>query len=171
MIWFIIGFIVAVIIIIHGCCDEWYGFWTKIGCSVMSLLLCLSIGAFGVVLTSRIIGVCVDIEYNDMVSDKKIVALKDNQGISGSFYIMGGYVDEDLYYYYAVETELGYKTEKIKADNVYIKYTDGETHIEEYAGDFANKNLYLWGVPMCDHRYIVYCPEGTITNEFNVDLE
>lgn len=170
MIWFIIGFIVAVIIIIYGCCTEWYGFWTKIGCSVMSLLLCLLIGAFGCIITSRIIGVCTDIEYNNMVSDKKIIALKDNQGINGSFYIMGGYVDEDLYYYYAVETELGYKTEKIKADNVYIKYTDSEAHIEEYTGDFANKNLYLWGVPIYDNRYIVYCPEGTITNEFDVDL-
>ena len=84
---------------------------------------------------------------------------------------MGGYVDEDLYYYYAIETEFGYKIEKIKADNVYIQYTDGETHIEKYEGDFVHKSKYIWGFPMCDDRYIIYCPEGTITHEFNIDLE
>jgi hypothetical protein len=106
-----------------------------------------------------------------MVSDTKIIALKDNQNVSGSFYIMGGYVDEDLYYYYATETEFGYKTEKVKADNAYIKYTDGETHIEKYVGEFANDSANFWGFPMCDNRYIIYCPDGTVTNEFIVDLE
>lgn len=34
----------------------------------------------------------IELEYK-VVSDKKIVALKDNQNISGSFYITGGRVD------------------------------------------------------------------------------
>lgn len=84
---------------------------------------------------------------------------------------MGGYVNEDLYYYYAIETEFGYKTEKLKAENVYIKYTDGEPHIERCEGDFVNEKLYFWGFPTCDERYVIYCPEGTVTNEFDVDLE
>lgn len=84
---------------------------------------------------------------------------------------MGGYVDEDLYYYYATETEFGYKTEKVKANNAYIKYADGETHIERYVGEFANEKNNLWGFPICDDRYIIYCPDGTVTNEFIVDLE
>lgn len=42
-----------------------------------------------------------------VVSDTKIVALKDNQNISGNYYLLSGYVDEDLYYYYATETEFG----------------------------------------------------------------
>ena len=81
------------------------------------------------------------------------------------------YVNDDLYYYYATETEFGYKTEKVSADNAYIKYTDGETHIEKYAGEFVNDIPYLFGYPICEDRYIIYCPDGTVTNEFNVDLE
>jgi hypothetical protein len=122
------------------------------------------------VISSEIVTSCAEINYN-IVSDTKIIALKDNQNVSGNFYITGGYVNENLYYYYATETELGYKIGKIKADNAYIKYTDGETHIERHRGEFANDNAYLWGYPACNDRYIIYCPDGTVTNEFNVDLE
>lgn len=111
-----------------------------------------------------------EVDYK-VISDTKIIALKDNQNVSGGFYILGGYVDEDLYYYYAEETEFGYKTEKIDASDAYIKYTDDEAHIEKLRGEFANDIAYLFGIPMCDHRYIIYCPEGTVINEFNVDLE
>ena len=170
MIWFIIGLIIAVIIIVGVCCDEWNDFGDKIAYSVIILLTSFIISLLVWLFASIVISCSAEIEYG-MVSDTKIIALKDNQNISGSFYVMGGYVDEDLYYYYATETEFGYKTEKIKADNAYIKYTDGETHIEKYEGEFANNNAYFFGGCICDDRYIIYCPEGTVTNEFNVDLE
>lgn len=170
MIWFIIGFIVAAIIIVCICRDDWNDLGEKIGLSVLTLLTSFLISLIVLLCASLIISCTAEIEY-DKVSDTKIVALKDNQNVSGSFYIMGGYVDEDLYYYYATETEFGYKTEKISANNAYIKYTDGETHIERYDGKFANEITNLWAVPMCNNRYVIYCPEGTVTNEFNVDLE
>lgn len=171
MIWFIIGFVVAIFIIIGIWYDDYCGDWgDNIGCSVLTLLTSFLISLIVYFGASVITTCCVEIEY-DVVSDTKIIALKDNQNISGSFYIMGGYIDEDLYYYYATETEFGYKTEKIKADNVYIKYTDGEAHIEKYDAKFANDGSYLWGACISDNRYIIYCPEGTITNEFNIDLE
>ena len=62
--------------------------------------------------------------------------LKDNQNISGSFYITGGRVDEKLYYYYFIETESGIRQEKIDADKVYIKYTNDDPHIERYESFF-----------------------------------
>ena len=171
MIWLIIGFIVAIAIIIFGCVsDEWYTIGDKIGASILVLLASFVCSIAVLVLASAIVSSVAEIEYN-VVSDTKIIALKDNQNISGSFYIMGGYVDEDLYYYYATETEFGYKTEKIKADNTYIKYTDGEAHIEKYNAEFANDAMEFWGGCTCDDRYIIYCPEGTVTNEFDVDLE
>ena len=170
MIWFIIGFVVWVAITIYFICDSWYDIGEKICNSMLVFFLSFLTSLIVWLGASAITSCYAEIEYN-MVSDTKIIALKDNQNVSGSFYIMGGYVDENLYYYYATETEFGYKTEKIAADNAYIKYTDGETHIERYQGEFANTISYLFGVPMCNDRYIIYCPEGTVTNEFNVDLE
>ena len=43
-----------------------------------------------------------------------------NQNINGRSYIGGGRVDEDLYYYYAMETEFGYKIEKINGEIIEI---------------------------------------------------
>ena len=171
MIWFIVGFIVAVIIIICILRDDFYDFSEKLTLSTITLF-CSGIASFVLIgIASILASSCAEIEYS-VVSDTKIIALKDNQNANGSFYIGSGYVDEDLYYYYAIETEFGYKTEKIRADNVYIKYTDGEAHIEKHEGAFANESLSFWiGACICDDRYIIYCPEGTITNEFDVDLE
>ena len=170
MIWFIIGFIVSVLIIINIFRDDWNDWFEKIFGSILVLFLLLLISFLVLIISSSIVSCCAEIDYN-VSSDTKIIALKDNQNVNGSFYIMGGYVDEDLYYYYATETEFGYKTEKVKADNAYIKYTDDETHIERYVGEFVNDGTYLLGFPMCNDRYIIYCPDGTVTNEFNVDLE
>lgn len=170
MIWLIAGVVVCAIIIIGIFRDSCNDLLDKFFFSFLALLLSFIISILVLVGVSAIASCCADIDY-DIVSDTKIIALKDNQNVSGRFYIMGGYVDEDLYYYYAVETEFGYKTEKIKADNAYIKYTDGETHIERYKGEFANSNMNLWGFPMCEDRYIIYVPNGTVTNEFKVDLE
>lgn len=170
MIWLILGFIVTVIIIINIFNDNWNDWSDKIFLSVITIMLSFMVSLLILLVASAMTSGCAEIDY-DLESDTKIIALKDNQNISGNFYIFGGYVDEDLYYYYATETEFGYKTEKVKADNAYIKYTNGETHIERYVGKFVNKSANLWGFPMCNDRYIIYCPDGTVTNEFNVDLE
>lgn len=170
MIWFIIGFIIAAIIIIFIWFDDWNDLFDKISISLIVLLIFILTSSLVFLLASAVVSSNAEIKYN-LESDTKIIALKDNQNVSGSFYIMGGHINEDLYYYYATETEFGYKTEKVRAGNAYIKYTDGETHIEKYVGEFANDSLYLWGDCLCDNRFIIYCPEGTVTNEFNVDLE
>lgn len=170
MIWFIIGSLVAVVMIVYAFCDTWNDFADKIFALIAAPIISFIISLLVFLLASTIISYFVEINYK-VVSDTKIIALKDNQNINGKFYIIGGYIDEDLYYYYATETELGYKTEKIKADNAYIKYTDGETHVEKYNAEFANDTVNLFASPLCNSRYIIYCPEDTVTNEFSVDLE
>ena len=170
MIWIIIGLVVCIIVIVD-IVKDWSNSWLeKILYSILSLIATIVVVLMVLVIPSIITSEYSEVEYK-MISDEKIVALKDNQNINGDFYIMGGYVDEDLYYYYATETEFGYGMEKIKASNSYIKHTDKETHIERYVGDFKNKKSYLFGFPMYNDRYIIYCPDGTVTNEFNVDLE
>ena len=170
MIWLIMGAIVCVVIIVLICCNSWNDWGEKILLSILTVVVSLFMTLLVYALSSGIVSCCSEINYN-MVSDTKIIALKDNQNIDGKFYVMGGYVSEDLYYYYATETKLGYKIEKIKANNSYIKYTDEETHIVRYKGEFANDSAYLWGYPLCNDIYIIYCPYGTVANEFSVDLE
>lgn len=171
MFWLIIGFIVFIILTIYFIrSNEYAGWGEKIGSSVLVLITSAMLSVLVWLFASLIISAFAETDYY-VASDTKIIALKDNQNINGSFYIMGGYVDEDLYYYYAAETELGYKTEKVSAENSYIKYTDDAAHIETYRAEFTNDYVNFFAFPMHDNRYIIYCPEGTVTNEFDIDLE
>lgn len=171
MIWLIIGIIAMVIAIIYGWIEN---FGIDLGdCFLWSLVIlvlgsCITLLVF--TMSSGIVSSEEAIEFKQ-VEDTPIIALKDNQNTEGHFYLTGGYVNENLYYYYAIETEFGYKTEKIKADNAYIKYTNEQPHIERYEGGFADDWRYLFGFPVCVDRYIIYCPEGTVDETFLIDLE
>ena len=170
MIWFIIGFITSIVIIIYTFCDDCLYLSDKFLFSFLRLATLFVIGTITMIVVSAVINYCAEYNYN-IVSDTKIIALKDNQNTNGNFYVMSGYVNEELYYYYATETELGFSIKKIDADNAYIKYANEEPHIEKYAGEFKNNIANIFGFPMCDDRYIIYCPENTIANEFKIDLE
>jgi hypothetical protein len=169
MIWCIIGLTVLIVLIVKLWVDDWWDLDEKIGFSLAYIIvtfLATFLVWFGV---SGVMSICTDLEYvKDF--DTQIIALKDNQNVNGRFYIMGGYVDEELYYYYAKETEFGYKTEKIEASKAYIKYTDEKPHIERYTAEFPKDFLHVFGNPIGE-RYVIYCPENTITTEFAVDLE
>lgn len=170
MIWIIIGFVVFIALIIYTFSDGCWDLFEKFLVSFMTLVATFFLSFIVLLLGSACTSAVAEVEY-EMISDTQIIALKDNQNVSGNFYIMGGYVDEDLYYYYATETQFGYKTEKVKADTSYIKYTNGETHIEEYEPKFTNKCAYIFGFPLQLNRHIIYCPDGTVANEFKIDLE
>lgn len=171
MIWLIIGIIAMAIIIIYIWIEE---SWAGVGDCIMLSLVTLVMGSLITLLILVFSSGAVssgDVFEFEQVEDTPIIALKDNQNTEGHFYLTGGYVNEGLYYYYAIETEFGYKTEKVKADNAYIKYTNEQPHIERYEGDFADAWRYLWGFPVCIDRYIIYCPEGTVDETFLIDLE
>lgn len=106
----------------------------------------------------------------ELVESQNIIALKDSQNVDGQFYLMGGYVKEDLYYYYAKETEFGYKCDKVKANDSFVIYTDGQPKIETYkATSFKHWWTYIYAIP--DHtHYSIYVPAGTVTNEYKIDL-
>lgn len=171
MIWLIIGIIVMIIAIIYTWKEE---YWVDVGDCILMSIVILVMGSIITLLILVFSSGAVssgDVFEFKQVEDIPIIALKDNQNTEGHFYLTGGYVNESLYYYYAIETEFGYKTEKIKADNAYIKYTNEQPHIERYEGDFADAWRYLWGFPVCVDRYIIYCPEGTVDETFLIDLE
>lgn len=173
MIWLIIGFIIVVVLNIYIWRDTYESVGSKIGYTFMSLLTGFIASLFILLVASGIFGCFLDdADYSyDLSYSTKIVALKDNQNISGSYFVFSGYVDEKLYYYYAKETEFGYKTEKIAADECYIKYTDDTPKLETYTSNFKNEIFYWFAGPLVDSRTIIYCPENTITTEFNIDLE
>ena len=143
MLWIIIGLIVFIVSVVKIFIDGWFDLVERFLVSFLILICTAGITLIVLLISSGLTSAVAEVDYN-MVSDTKIIALKDNQNVSGNFYIMGGYIDEDLYYYYATETQFGYKTEKVKAESAYIKYTSEETHIEKYEPEFKNDFAYLF---------------------------
>ena len=170
MIWFILGAIVCIAVIIYVFYEKFF-LYEKIMVVIVAPIVSFIICCVVLLVVSLFASSSSNIEYNNMDSDMKIIALKDNHGISSRFYLTSAYVNEDLYYHYAVETEFGYNTMKAKASDSYIRYTDGDAHIETYKPKFTNSIFYWFAMPITGNRYIIYCPENTIVTEFNIDLE
>lgn len=104
-------------------------------------------------------------------STEHIIALNDSTGVNGRAGFLGsGYVEDELYYYYMTDTKEGFQTKKIKAEDTYVRYSD-EPIVETYtATNFKNKLLWLIALPINSY-HIVYIPEGSIIENYRIDLE
>ena len=101
----------------------------------------------------------IDIKLSDEVkSSQNIVNFKDNRDLQGGFY----------------------KASKIKADDCEIIYTKDTPHIDtivKSADEKATENpltfepLLSLRISGTGEKYKIYIPEGSITTDFQVDME
>ena len=124
----------------------------------------------------------IDIKLSDEVkSSQNIVNFKDNRDLQGGFFIGCGEVNTEQYYYYYYKTDKGsYKASKIKADDCEIIYTKDTPHIDtivKSADEKATENpltfepLLSLRISGTGEKYKIYIPEGSITTDFQVDME
>ena len=109
----------------------------------------------------------------ELTNHEEIVALQDSTGGTARTGSLGSaYINNSLYYYYMSDTEYGYNAGKINAENTYVRYCEDETpSVETYSAvDFKNKWLYLFAFPT-DTYYVAYIPEGSIIENYQIDLE
>lgn len=102
----------------------------------------------------------------------EIIALKDSVGTESSFYLGTGYIDDEMHYVYMTETDKGMSMEKIKAEDVFLKYVEGDTpHIDTIHYNYTNSFLD-WFLPGdAKQETYIYIPEGSLTTEYVIDLE
>ena len=102
----------------------------------------------------------------------KIVSLKDNNNIKGSFFLGTGYVNNELYYYYLEETNEGLIEKEIEASKCHIKYSENPRVVEYSQTGYKNNYHYIYATPIGEpNRYTLYIPKGSITNEFeNIEI-
>ena len=169
MIWWLVGIgavIGLIIAIFEG--DDW--FWGILGGALMGLIAAIILVAiFSVVACDAPGTVHESYSY-------ELVALNDDAdtSVSGLFFLGAGSVssDEDLEYTFIYKTEKGMTVDERKARNVYIQYiVEGETprlvhYIEIYASGFWD-----WLLGNKDSWDVFYIPEGSITTDFEIDLE
>lgn len=109
-------------------------------------------------------------------SEWDIVALQDSLMVQDRTYFLGrGYIETDLNYYYVYNTANGMKVGHIPATECYINYSDDNAHIEKCKPKWDN-NKYLWitfspdSFRFISSYYKIYIPEGSIAQDYNVNL-
>ena len=140
---------------------------------IVTLFMCLILVLSAIsALTSLIVPIFIPKQYIK-TNTVDIIALNDSQNMQGSSFIGSGYVDEELKYYVMQDTNLGYSVIKIDSDNAYIKEDkDQKPHIEIQTEEIENPILRYWFNFNCGGtRYIIYVPNGTIVQNYKIDLK
>lgn len=168
MIWFILVVIFSI----------WFiKFLHDDGCSfVGGFFFWLFVTFLAFLLSLTMIGLCSSVavvfpQTCEKISTEHIIALDDSTGVNGRAGFLGsGYVEDELYYYYMTDAKEGFQAKKIKAEDTYVRYSD-EPIVETYtATNFKNKLLWFIALPIKSF-HIAYIPEGSIIENYRIDLE
>lgn len=101
-------------------------------------------------------------DYHDD-SEKQIVSMQDNVFIYRRS-------TSKLIYTYAYKDGDGIRTGNVDADNSIIMYDNSDAKMITQKGNFKNWWHWLYALPTRD-RYIFYVPQGTVKEEYNIDLK
>lgn len=112
---------------------------------------------------------CNNQPYQDdiITSTEYIVALQDNNMTNGRHvYARRGYIESDLYYQYMLKFGAGYKANKIKAKNTIVYIAEDNFRVEWHTKE---KNWLFF--TMWEEYKKIYIPEGSIVEDYTIDLE
>lgn len=99
-------------------------------------------------------------------STEYIASLNDSNMVNGRFYLRRGYIEENLYYQYMVKLNGGFVANKVKSNNATLYYSDDNFRVEWY----EKERHWLWFQQKETYNKI-YIPNGSISEEYSVDLE
>ena len=98
---------------------------------------------------------------------EKIVALNDNNLLSGHYYIHRGYVNQDLWYQYMVQlNDGGFVANKLSSKDTTLYYSNSNYRVEWY----TRKRHWLW-LSQEENYHKIFIPHGSVSDEYSVDLK
>ena len=98
---------------------------------------------------------------------EQIVSLNDNNMVHGRIYVRRGYINEDLYYQYMVKLNNGgFKANKVRSSGTTLYYDNDNCRVEWYR--MHRKYWYLSEEKTC---WKIYVPEGSISDDYAIDLQ
>jgi hypothetical protein len=167
----IITIFVVIVFMVDG--EGWFGIVISPLVYLAFLLLCaLTFGVIGGVIADA-----AGADYDIVVTQEEpLIALKDNSDITGKFFLGCGTVEKTQYYYYISYVEgKGYTVQKDYASGCYLEYLNKDCKYKEpcrvvYQKEYTNP-VVRWLIPSMDGWTTYYIPEGSIINDYKVDLE
>lgn len=164
----IVGFvIIGVIYAVIAWADSSDGVGSKMFLGTLGAAIGLCIGLVLSVMCTLFAPV-----HNRTASVYKLQTLNDNRAIEGDIFLGVGSIKGNMYYTFYKETDYGYVLQEIRAHKAYIRYSDNpRVELVEFGiGEGAWQWLVLPGV-IDEYHYIIYVPEGTISNKHELDAE
>ena len=170
----IISLIIAFIFSLKALADWGFEFGDVILMPSVILIMCIFI-SFLLSLFGIMIADCSpQVPLDEPPVETELLALKDGNGVSGTFFLGTGTIDGNLYYHYLEETPRGIQSKKLAAgDNVYLHYTTGNTPptLKTIKTRPENDFTYFLGSWGTSEEYHFYVPHSAVTNEIMIDLE
>ena len=176
MIWFYIPFLIGTSLIFFYIYNN-ISPYTTIG-EMFSLIAVFIFCEFLIIISSAIIYLCCGgivgsffepVSYTQ--TETPLVALKDNSTIDGSFFLGCGNIGSKTQYSYAIDTEFGIKIKTLSANKkIYFKYDKGAPALITSKPVYSILAKWL-SAPHYNPIYTFRIPEGSIINEYQVDLE
>ena len=176
MIWFYIPFLIGTSLIFFYIYNNIFSYTTigELFSSIAVFIFC----EFLIIISSAIIYLCCGgivgsffepVSYTQ--TETPLIALKDNSTIDGSFFLGCGNIGSKTQYSYAIDTEFGIKIKTLSAnEKIYFKYDEGTPAL--ITSEPVYSTLAKWlSVPYDRPVYTFRIPEGSIINEYKVDLE
>lgn len=171
----VIGIIIGIIVTINTCFNFWEGFGATF------LIGALGTAISAVVLLIGTVGLQAIYDTGNMETIKHIdepislIALGDNIGTDGTFFLGSGTIDSEMKYVYAYEDkELGIMTKTKSVNDCYIKNipNDEKPYMVKWR-EIPEENFWTWlfGKPKPIEKITFYVPSTAVCAVYNIDFE
>ena len=102
---------------------------------------------------------------SELTATEKVIALNDGHNVNGR-YMRRSYISEELWYHYYVDIGDGFVANKVKSDSSTLYYTENNYRVEWYK---SYRNWLWFSEQKTIHK--IYIPEGSIIDDFTLDLQ
>lgn len=172
---FIISLIIAFAVALYNLREWGFSFEDTIGIPFITFIDCIIVSCLFAIIGVGIASCSSQVPLDEPPVETELIALKDGNEVSDSFFLGTGTIDGNLYYHYLEETPKGIQSRKLAAgDNVYLHYTTGNTPptLKTIKTRPENDFVYFLGSwATSGEEYHFYVPHSAVTNEVMIDLE
>ena len=113
------------------------------------------------------------IDISTTTTTQTLHSLKASNEIHGKHFLISGYIDEELYYYYYIQNpDSSFIFQKRQASKSYIYYTDSIPHIDITITKYLQPRDILWKIQFAnkfsDIKYKFYIPRNSIISDYTL---
>lgn len=165
-----------VIIILFVIIGFFIGFCMEADCLDCFLdLVMVTLLSISMALLFGLIGLCIALSLPaDNTSVKhtcEIASLQDGSGVSGSFLVGCGAINNEMNYTFYIKESDSYRLLQVECSDAIVRYCDSLPRVEEYRSE-PTKSLINWfAEDLPKSTYVIYVPKGTIKSEYNLDAK